>query len=346
MVEFRKAIKKDLRAAAGTEHLPPGEGVEFNFSGRVPLVRRTPADRSAQDLYLEGLALAAAMIEWASGYGGDFPLMKTLEALIRDTCDWIATDQAWRLLTLCRASSEPSYLPAHSMNVCIIAAYLAFNTGMRDDQVSTFATVAFLHDIGMANLKDILENANKLNQDQLEEVKNHPLESLKLIDSIGCCDDPGVALMAVEHHERIDGSGYPNKKAGSDISSAAHILMVADIFSAMTHGRKYREAVIPFEAVRTITHLAGRQLQSDIVRRFLQLMSIYPLGSGVRLNNGVVARVISSNEKQLTKPVVQIITPAGEFCERDQIIDLHNEKLLFIREPVSLGALDPSFNIG
>ena len=346
MVEFRKAIKRSVPQQAAEPPRAEGGGGEFSFSSQT-LLKHAPADRTAQDLYLEGLALAAAVIEWAAApQTGGFPLSKPLGILIMDICGWMDSEQSWRLLCLSRSTSEPLYLPAHSLNVCILTTYLALNSGLPADQVFPLANIAFLHDIGMAGFSKIWDNSRILTPEQFAPIKNHPLETLKLIDGIGCCDDPGIALAAVEHHERIDGSGYPNSKNAGGISLTSHILIVADTFLAMTQKRKFREAVKPFDAVRVISQLAGRRLQTEAVRRFLQIMSIYPIGSGVRLNNGVIARVIAANEKQLTKPVVQVISGAGEFCEPDLLIDLRKEKLLFVREPVCLGPLDSIFNIG
>ncbi|MFA6450197.1 MAG: HD domain-containing phosphohydrolase [bacterium] len=346
MVEFRKAIKKDAPAASADPSRAAGAGGDFNFSSQT-LLRRPAKDRTAQSLYLEGLALAAAVIEWAAGpQTSDFPLSKPLEILVKDVCDWLDSEQSSRLLCLSRSSSEPLYLPAHSLNVCILTSYLAIRSGVPHDQVLSLSQVSLLHDIGMAGLSQYWDNSQILTPEQLAPIKNHPLETLKLIDRIGCCDDPGMALAAVDHHERVDGSGYPNSKLAGQISASAHLLAVADTFTSMTHIRKFRKAIKPFDAVRAISHLSGHKLQMEAVRKFLQIMSIYPIGSGVRLNNGVVAKVIAANEKQLTKPVVQIVTGAGEYVEIDQIIDLQKERLLFIREPVCLGPLDSSFNIG
>ena len=347
MVEFRKIIKKEEQALALAREHARAEDAESAFTSRAATGKLSSPDRSAQDLYLEGLALSAAVFEWAAtGYPNDFPLQQPLASLTRDVCNWLDSDQAWKLLCLCRASSEPLYLPAHSMNACLMSAYLARYMGLTPDQTLALAVAAFLHDIGMARVEPVWDCGQKLAPDKFAPILRHPLESLKLIDCIGCCEDPGVALAAVEHHERIDGSGYPNHKRGGEVATASHILSVVDVFLAMTHKRLYREAVKPFEAVRVISQLAGRQLQTEAVRTFLQAMSIYPIGSGVRLNNGLVGRVIAANEKQLTKPVVQIVGAAGEFCETNQVIDLQKEKLLFVREAVCLGPLDPVFNIG
>jgi len=83
-----------------------------------------------------------------------------------------------------------------------------------------------------------------------------------------------------------------------------------------------------------------------VVRNFLQIMSIYPVGSYVRINNGMVARVIGGNNTQITRPVVQVVSYAnGDPAKQDFIIDLKKEKLLFIREPLNLTPLDPVFHL-
>ncbi len=346
MVEFRKAIKKDRPQIVGVE-----ERTEPIISGpvfpRELLDKRHVTDRSAQDLYLEGLALAAASLEWAAGdTSSGFPLLKPLDSLTNDICNWLDSEQAWKLLCMNRASSEPSYIPSHLMNVCILSTYLALRSGISSEQTHSLSKIAFLHDIGMARVKPVWNTKERLTAEQFAPIKDHPLETLKLIDETGCCEEPGAVLAAVEHHERLDGSGYPRKKTGGQISALSHILSVADIYTGMTHKRLFRDALKPFDAVRAISHLAGSSLQTEAARMFLQRMSIYPVGSGVRLNNGVLARVIASNEKQLTRPILQVISSENENFEPNQIVELNKEKLLFVREPVCLGPLDPVFNIG
>jgi HD-GYP domain-containing protein (c-di-GMP phosphodiesterase class II) len=363
LVEFRKTVKKE-----GVEERRPGaEAPEFAFSARSGL-KHAVIDRTAQEIYLEGLVLSAAVAEWAaSDARADFPLHEPLNALVGDVTNRLATDQAWALLSHCRASSEPRFLPAHSMNTCILASFIGMNMNLRDDQIAAVANIAFLHDIGLTRLSrnsdlclhqtfneyGLITKAApawdccpKPNPDYLESIQRHPLDSLKLIDATGRIDDPGIALAAVNHHERIDGSGYPNRKTATDLSLASNILAVADTYLGITHRAAGGRGVEPFDAVRIISQLAGRKLSSEVTRSFLQSMSIYPIGSGVRLNNGIIARVIGANEKQLTKPVVMVISAVGDTFSVDQIIDLSREKLLFVREPVCLGPLDPVFNIG
>ncbi len=346
MVEFRKAIKRDKTQISVVETQAEILAAKPSFP-RELLDRQPATDRSAQDLYLEGLALAAATLEWAGGdTTAEFPLNEPVEALTNDVCNWLETEQAWKLLCLTRASSEPLYLPSHLMNTCVLTTYLALRSAISAEQVNTVSKVAFLHDIGMARVKPVWTSEEKLTPEQFSPITEHPLESLKLLDTIGCCDDPGAALMAVEHHERLDGTGYPSRKTGAQISTLSNIISVADTYTAMTHKRRFRDALLPFDAVRAISQLAGRSLQIEAARLFLQRMSIYPIGSGVKLNNGIVGRVIAPNEKQLTRPVLQVVSSEGENFEPNQIIELKREKLLFVREPVCMAPLDPVFNIG
>ena len=375
MVEFRKAVKKavPIERLPGDAPAPPAQqnvmpASDFVFSSRPTTGRQFIAERTAQEIYLEGLALSAAVSEWAAtGARVAFPLDAPLSALISDVANRLATDQAWTLLSLSRAASKPKFLPAHAMNTCILSTYIGMHSGMRDDQIISLANISFLHDIGVSAIPhssglclhqifqeyDLISDAvagmgccAKPDSDYFEYIKKHPLDSLKLIDAAGRIDDPTIALAAVEHHERVDGSGYPNRKTAKEVSLASSILAVADTYLGITHRTSEGRGIKPFDAIRTISQMAGRKLSMDATRKFLQVMSIYPIGSGVRLNNGVIARVTGVNEKQLTKPLVRVVSAAGESFAVDQIIDLASEKLLFIREPVCIDPLDPVFNIG
>lgn len=345
MVEFRKVIKKDTAAVL----VIPADRAEVPAESASEYMTKHPEpDRSSQDFFLEGLALGAAALEWAAREApGEFPLRLPFENFIGGLLEFLNSADAWKLLSMTRACSEPSYLPSHLMNVCITTSWLAMRMGFGRRQLQWLATAAFLHDVGMARVPRVWDSPNTLSEDEKAAIAPHPIESLKMIELVGCCGDPSLALAAAEHHERADGSGYPNRKNSAELSPASHILAVADVFTAMTNPRPYRGAMAPFDAVRALSHLAGRSLHTETVRRFLQIMSIYPIGSFARLNNGMVVRVIGGNETQLTRPVVQVISgTSGEPVEGSQVIDLKKEKLLFIREPLNLPALDPVFKIG
>jgi HD-GYP domain-containing protein (c-di-GMP phosphodiesterase class II) len=348
MVEFRKIIKKSAHNSPGPSVFIP-EPVETPEPVVIECAAKQPEpDRSIQDFYLEGLALAAAVLEWA---GKDdsvgFPLLGPLDHLIEELIARLDSPETWKLLCMARASSEPSYLPAHFMNVCILATHLALSLRYTPRNVRCLSTVAFLHDTGMARVPDVWNNHGLLTPEEKTLLAPHPIESLKIIDRIGCCAEPAIALAAAEHHERIDGSGYPNSKTAADTSEASFVLSIADVFSAMTHPRLHRPAATPFEAIRSISHDADKSLKIEPVRKFLQIMSLYPIGSYARLNNGLVVKIIAGNDQHLTRPIVQVVSgPAGESPEQDRIIDLKKEKLLFVREPLNLQSLDPVFRIG
>ncbi|HOO57055.1 MAG TPA: HD domain-containing phosphohydrolase [bacterium] len=340
MAEPLKRMKEDN--VINISQVMPGHGKDFIMpETRVPR-------HVIKDLYLEGLALSAVVFDWASKPElSDYPFADPINQLISRIIELLSGPDYWSLLCECRASSEPLYLPAHSMNVCITSTFMGLQLGIPDDQLTDLAVVSFLHDMGMARIPNIWEKGTRLDETQKKQLHSHPIESLKVIHKTGCCSNPEIALAAAEHQERIDGSGYPNNKVSTDISAASHIISVTDSFDAMTHARAYRKPIHPFEAVRLLSRDAGTSLQTQAVRTFIQSMSIYPIGSGVKLNNGKIARVVACNGKTLTRPVVNIIDQKGaSLTETNQFIDLSSDKLIFIRQPHDISPLDPLFKIG
>jgi HD-GYP domain-containing protein (c-di-GMP phosphodiesterase class II) len=347
MVEFRKILRKDIAAdgatLAQTGEPPAASGILAACATEISTERCF-----SERLFLEGIALNGAAFEWAAVEDpGEFPLAAHIDSLAREICDRLESSEAWKLLCITRARSEPDYLPAHSVSSAILSAHIGLRTNLPDERVIELAKIAFMHDIGMARIPRVWEKEDKLANHEISMIQKHPLESLKAIAVSGCCDNPQVSVAAAEHHERADGSGYPHGKTADNLSETSLILALVDVYLALTHNRRHRSAIPPFDAVRAISGMAGKTFPISIVRDFLKIMSLYPIGSCVRLNNGDIARVISSCERQLTRPSVKVIIDRNGFPVRDgATINLKNEELIFIREPVCVASIDTVFKLG
>jgi HD-GYP domain-containing protein (c-di-GMP phosphodiesterase class II) len=344
MVEFRKILSNQMFAPEAVSNdtvVDLGKGFTLKNIIETNVIQNTD-----EAFYRQGVSLAADILECIAGDpAADFPFTQKLVALMDALCNRLERDDGWKLLCMARSASRPDYLPSHMMNVCILATHLARHLSWPDDDLADLAKAAFLHDIGMMRVPHIWDSLDVFTPDDLARIESHPMESCKIVEANGLVNNPIIARATAEHHERTGGQGYPGRKLSDQISKAGDLLAVIDIFEAITHPRPFRDGKKPFEAIRIISTIAGQQLASDIVRRFLQVMSIYPIGSFVRLNNGKIARVIKSNEKFLTKPVVQIVNPAAHETDAGSIVDLKFEKIIFVKEAVTLDALDSFIEI-
>jgi HD-GYP domain-containing protein (c-di-GMP phosphodiesterase class II) len=168
-----------------------------------------------------------------------------------------------------------------------------------------------LHDVGKLALpSSLIQKQDNLTQDEWELVRSHPRLGLELLRG----DDfsPIVKAIVLRHHERWDGSGYPDGKRGSEIHEMARIAAVADVYDAITSERLYRAAQPPHVGVRTILEGSGTQFDPDVVSVFARLVAPFPPGVEVTLSTGRRAVVVSVPEEALDRPTVRIIDGPGE----------------------------------
>jgi HD-GYP domain-containing protein (c-di-GMP phosphodiesterase class II) len=194
------------------------------------------------------------------------------------------------LVTLSEVDDE-SYV--HSTNTMILTMALATQSGVQREEIATWGMAALLHDIGKAMIPlDILKKPGKLSPQEWETVKKHPSLGFSILsknkDSLvrGLC-----ATVCVEHHERKNGFGYPNRIDLQDLNPVSRSLMVLDIYEALTSGRAYRNPLSPAKALTYLLENAIHQLDSKVVVQLVQMIGIYPVGSLVELNDGRIALV-------------------------------------------------------
>jgi len=199
---------------------------------------------------------------------------------------------------------------------------------------------ALLHDIGMIRLsKGITEKKGGLSDAEFEQIKSHTLHSSKIV-SKELFGNSEVNLIALHHHERWDGKGYPDHLAGNAIDMGARIVSVADAFEAMVSKKSYRESIVGYQAVKNMLADNARRFDPAVIMAFTKIMGIYPIGSIIRLNDESVARVLSVNSSAPLRPIVEIlITRAGKIFRSGSgdVVDLLAEKSLFIKK-----AMDPA----
>ena len=220
--------------------------------------------------------------------------------------------------------SIDDYTFSHCVNVSIYSMIVGIGMNMKGNTVKELGTGAILHDVGkMLVQQDILQKPGGLTVNEFAEVKKHTLfgyELLYKIDHIGTV----ASSIAIAHHERIDGSGYPNGLKGDEIPLFARIVAVSDVFDALTSNRVYRKLEPPHKALDFITMEAGKHFDPDVVTVFVNQMAYYSIGTAVILSTGEKGLVTNNNVRFPHKPVVRVlINAAGESLHPHHIIDLH-----------------------
>jgi len=231
-------------------------------------------------------------------------------------------------------------LAKSSVNTAILSALAAHELKLPNHKINNIITGALLHDVGMLRLsKGITEKKGALTEAEQEQIKSHPSHSSKIVtkELMGSHE---INVIALQHHERWDGQGYPEKLMGQTIDIGARIVSVADAFEAMVSKKSYRNSLSGHQAVKNLLADNARRFDPTVIMVFTRIMGIYPIGSIIRLNNNAIARVVKVNTGAPMRPVIDILTDTeGNTFEVDKVltVDLMEDKSLFIR-----GALDPT----
>lgn len=205
------------------------------------------------------------------------------------------------------------YLIVHSLHTAILAELsLAALDVHADDRLPVLAA-ALTHDVGMK--EEFYKQSAPLSGDQWEEVHRHTLRSVEILEENGVEDEVWLDTV-LHHHERLDGSGYPFKRSGDNISLPVRILSIADSYSAMIKQRSYRQGLLAKEALRDIFLKQAGQVDNGLVKRFVGEMGVFPPGAFVRLHNSEVAVVTHRGSGVATPIAHAVISPRGAPLEK------------------------------
>lgn len=200
-----------------------------------------------------------------------------------------------------------NYTYVHSIDTGIMAAFLGQSLGFREGDLKELGKAGILHDIGKTKIADtIICKRGQLTDDEYLEVKKHPIYGKEILSKHMHISD--LVLKAVEqHHEKVDGTGYPYGLSGNEISRYGKIVGICDVYDAISNDRSYRKKFSPNDAYELILAGAGTAFDEQIVLKFKETFSIYPLGCCVRLSNDVEGYVIRQNKGFPDRPVIRIL---------------------------------------
>lgn len=204
--------------------------------------------------------------------------------------------------------SYDSYTFSHSTNVTLYTLAMAIQLGFTEKQLMEIGIGSMLHDIGKRKIpKEILHKKGKLTKEEYELIQLHPEYGFHMLRN-----EPSIPLLsahcALQHHEKIDGTGYPQGLKGDEIHYYSKILAVADVFDALTSDRPYRKAMLPHEAMEVLYAETFTHFDPKYVKVFQQSVATYPVGITVMLNTGETGVVVDYHKNYPNRPTVRIIT--------------------------------------
>ena len=212
------------------------------------------------------------------------------------------------MIMLMNLHTVDHYLYMHSMNVCVYTTLLGMAHGYSHDELVTLGIGALLHDVGKTQISmQVLLKPGSLSAYEFDEMKRHTERGFYLLK-----DEPNIPILAAhcayQHHERLNGSGYPRGIKGDEIHDYAKWVGIVDSYDAMTSHRVYRDAILPHQAVEMLYSGSGTLYDMSKLQLFRDKVAIYPIGLTVKLNTGQSAVVCDINSTCAHRPILRVLT--------------------------------------
>lgn len=227
------------------------------------------------------------------------------------------------LISLARLKDKDDYTYMHSVAVCALMVSLGKQLNLDDEQIRQAGLAGLLHDVGKMMIPpEVLNKPGKLTDAEFAMVKNHPSEGHKLLlGGIGIND---ISLdVCLHHHEKVDGSGYPEQLSDKQISLFAKMSAVCDVYDAITSNRPYKSGWEPAESIRKMAEWSNGHFDQRIFQAFVRSVGIYPTGSLVKLSSSRLAVVMEQSDKSLLAPKVKVFFSTKSNCRiMPELLDL------------------------
>jgi putative nucleotidyltransferase with HDIG domain len=214
------------------------------------------------------------------------------------------------LMALTALKDYDNYTFTHMVNVSILTMAQARGLGVDGPMLREFGLAALMHDIGKVKTpSEILNKPDKLTDEEFTIMKRHVVDGAEILRSTA--DIPPLApVVAFEHHLRLDGTGYPHGVSRPTLNLATMLCGIADVYDAMRSQRKYQQAFPSERIIAVLQRNDGKQFDQNLVRRFVQLVGIYPAGNLVRLDSGETAVVTKAYAPDPYRPRVKVLLGA------------------------------------
>ena len=209
------------------------------------------------------------------------------------------------LISLARLKTADDYTYMHSVAVCALMIALSKQLNLDEAQTRSAGIAGLLHDLGKAAMPmAVLNKPGKLTDEEFAIIKSHPAEGYQMLLA-GHNVDPVTLDVVLHHHEKTDGSGYPENLKDMEISQFAKMGAVCDVYDAITSNRPYKAGWDPAESLRRMAEWSAGHFDEKVFHAFVKSVGIYPIGSLVRLESGLLGIVASQGPDSLLKPAVR-----------------------------------------
>ncbi|WP_324000766.1 HD-GYP domain-containing protein [Aeromonas hydrophila] len=289
---IEQVISPDPAISSTSTQRPSGSG---NGEGRELKIRR---------LYQEARELQGKFIRHLKA--GEPIDITPLAAVAEEMVDTMFT-HGDAMLCLARIRAKDAYLMEHSMNVAILLANFGRYLDLDRSVLKELTLGGLLHDVGKIMTPDeVLNKPGKLTDEEFAVMRQHVVHSYEILSNT-----PGITAtmleVAANHHERLDGTGYPQRLKGEQLSLYTRMSGIVDVYDAVTADRVYKQGMQPTQAFRILLKGINHHFDAELVTKFIKCMGVYPVGTLVQLSNQRLAIVMQRNPHEPLKPVVKVI---------------------------------------
>jgi len=235
---------------------------------------------------------------------GKIPRTGPVNDIVNEMTESVFSDPH-AILGLTMIKNYDNYLYNHSVNVSIMSLSLGRAMGLDESEVHAVGVASLLHDIGKTGVSEqIIRKPGGLSSEEWEKVKQHPELGSNIIKRMEGIDET-IGRLIYEHHIKYDHSGYP--VTVESLHPHSQIITICDAYDALTTLRVYQKPHDPVEAIKIMSNFSGRHFNPDILKAFMDMMGLYPLGTMVRLTTGEIGVVVRLNPSSPERPVVKIL---------------------------------------
>ena len=222
------------------------------------------------------------------------------------------------LIAMVRLKGITEYTFSHSVNTTVLCISVATSLKLNYADIKRFGTGVLLADLGMTSYPSkMISRPSGLSKQEIEEIKKHPKYTVEFLKKNGI-NDPLMETVIIQHHERFDGTGYPNGIKGDEIHPISKLFSIADVYAAMTATRPHRLGIPPHMVNAEILKLAGSQFDPKITKIFIKHISVFPIGNMVELTSGRLALVADQNRSDPLRPLVVVFNTKKKIKSLDK----------------------------